>query len=345
MDRIRIYNNLAKYFSGESSPGEIDEINRWLNADPGNKILFDEIKGIWESSKPLSKSFNTDEAWQKVKQGKTNLNKADQSKNLSNGFRWYSNPLLLKIAASLILLVLITFYVASQYSSSEISISNTSKEISADNNEIRKIRLSDGTVVTLNSESELFVPDDFGVSQRNITLKGEAYFEVAHNKAIPFFVNTSSAVIKVVGTKFTVTAWDEDAEVSVAVSEGKVNFRSINNDEDVYLSGNEMSTVIGDKSPTKPISIDVKKYFFFWINDELNFYNASFKSVIHRLEMKYNVDIEVEDISILSKHLTANFKDEELSQVLNTISIALNLGYSVNKNKVVFNYLRDYKMN
>ena len=347
MDRERIYKKLAKYFSGESSPDEIDEINKWLNADTGNKIVYDEVKGMWESSKPIPKTFNTEKAWQNVKSKTINSTRPIVQSYPSNNNKLFFNPLFLRIAASVILFVLLAVYAANQIINSGVYTQRDLKEIIADKNEIRKVRLEDGTVVTLNSESGLRIPETFGEEDRTVQLSGEAYFEVAHNEQKPFFVKTNNAVIKVLGTKFIVTAWNEDSDVTVAVAEGRVNFNSNSGKQEdaVFLTKDEMSTVTNDTYPMKPVKINVEKYYSFWLTNELNFYNASFKSVIQRLEMKYNVDIAVADISILSKHLTADFKNESLSEVLNTISIALNLGYSVNKNKIVFNYLTENKKN
>ena len=99
-----------------------------------------------------------------------------------------------------------------------------------------------------------------------------------------------------------------------------------------------MSTASKNNSPLKPVKVDVEKYYLFWLYDELNFYNTPFKNIIQRLESKYGVNISVEDVSILSKHLTASFKNEPIGEILNTISIALDLKYSAEKNLIVFGY-------
>lgn len=86
---------------------------------------------------------------------------------------------------------------------------------------VRRVVLADGTAVVLNSRSRLRYPERFGNTRREVTLQGEAYFEVAHKAHCPFVVHTSRFDIEVLGTKFNVNSYDSRS-ASVALVDGAV---------------------------------------------------------------------------------------------------------------------------
>ncbi|MFR7879195.1 MAG: FecR family protein, partial [Butyricimonas paravirosa] len=85
------------------------------------------------------------------------------------------------------------------------------------------MELADGTRVWLNAQSELRYPVQFIGNQRVVYLKGEGYFEVTSNEEKPFIVRTLSDVeVKVLGTRFNVSAYEDDADVTTTLAEGSV---------------------------------------------------------------------------------------------------------------------------
>ncbi|KAB2846121.1 MAG: FecR family protein [Melioribacteraceae bacterium] len=339
MNNEQIYSMLAKYFSGESSPDEINKVNDWLNENSGNRVFYEDVKAVWENSLPANNSFNVEDAWEKVKTKSFSSDTKEKKYFREKSALTFQAFNYLKIAAGIVIMLGFTYlYFNLNYKVEPFENTVGIKQIISDKGEIRKIRLDDGTVVTLNSESELRIPEDFFLKERNVSLTGEAYFEVAHDSKKPFIVSTEMATIKVIGTKFNVTAWQENDEVTVAVSEGKVFFGSESGGDAVFINQGEISTAFKDTPPIVPVKVDVQKYYLSWLSDELNFYNASFKNIIHRLENKYGINISVNDASILTKQLTANFKDESLEEILYTISLALDLKFSEEKNSITFSY-------
>lgn len=339
MNSEQIYKMLAKYLSGEASPDEIKNVNDWINENPGNQLFYDDVKAVWENSLSNNKNFDVNSAWENVKPKLSSSSNEDKKLNhaKSNAAFQYFNYL--KIAAAIIIMMGFTFLYFNKFYMLESRKSDVQiKQITSNKGEIRKVRLDDGTVVTLNSNSILETPSKFSERNRTVSLIGEAYFEVAHDIKKPFIVSTKNTTIKVIGTKFNITSWEENEEVIVSVSEGKVLFGSNETNKHVYINKGEMSTASKNNAPLRPVKVDVEKYYLFWLYDELNFYNTPFKNIIQRLESKYGINISVEDLSILSKHLTANFKNEPIGEILNTISIALDLKYSTNNNLIVFGY-------
>lgn len=339
MNSEQNYKMLAKYFAGESSSDEIKKVNDWINDNPGNQLFYEDVKAVWENNLPVNNNYNVNDAWEKVKLTSFSLSSKDEKYLQKKSMLSFQVFNYLKIAAGIVIMLGFTYlYFNQNYKVEPFSNSVYIKQIISDKGEIRKIKLDDGTTVTLNSESVLKVPEDFSQNERSVSLTGEAYFEVAHDSKKPFVVSTQNATIKVIGTKFNVTAWKENDEVTVAVSEGKVSLGTEDNNSAVFINPGEMSTASKDNPPAAPIKVDVEKYYLSWLNDELNFYNASFKNIIYRLEKKYGINISVKDTSILTKQLTANFKDESLEEILYTISFALDLKFSEEKNSILFSY-------
>ena len=330
---------LAKYFKEECSKNEIEKINKWVEESTENKIEFNKLRELWGNVQHDHKQFDLDIAWDKVE---SRLNSTERSsfshvrwnkKEKSIGYK------ILKMAATIIVIIGASYFGITQLYFSDIvdDESKFVKEIIAARGEIKKIKLDDGTLVTLNSGSKLQTPQNMNVENRAVHLSGEAFFEVAPIKDRPFFVNSNNAMVEVIGTKFNITAWGDNDEVTVAVTEGKVLFNNINNDSRnaVIISKGEMSKITSGKIPLKPVKVEVEKKYLYWLNNELRFYNSTLRNVIHRLELHYDIDIKVNDLSILSKHLTAKFEDEPLDEVLNSIALALDLKYLKENNKKI----------
>ena len=135
-----------------------------------------------------------------------------------------------------------------------------------------KVVLSDGTSVVLNAESELKYPVKFYGENRIVKLKGEAYFEVAHNPIMPFIVKTSTIDTKVLGTKFNIYAYRNE-DINITLVQGKVALDGGENIKNRILLPNE-NAHFSIKNKTLSIKrVDVKEYVswkdgFFYFNRE-----------------------------------------------------------------------------
>ena len=328
---------IAKYLSGECNSEEKMKVDELLSNE-ADLDDFEVAKQIFHVNKPIQK-FDSNLAWNSVK----NKISIEEEKVVEE--KTFDYSLIYKIAASIIFVIGITYtslFVFTNTDSNLIQLESFNTPIVSqkitEKSEINSFTLIDGSRVTLNSGSKLNVLFDKDYSQRLVELTGEAYFEVESDIEKPFIIKSANTYIKVVGTKFNVTAWDEK-EIIVAVEEGKVQFNSfgIENEFAVILEKDNVSKIVNSKKPTIPISIDVEKFHLYWLKNELYFYNAPFDDVIRRLELKYDIEIRVKNISILSKHLTARFKDESLDGILNTIAAALELNIEKdNSERIIF---------
>lgn len=195
------------------------------------------------------------------------------------------------------------------------------------------LKLSDGTNIHLNSGTSLKYPVRFIKSEnRQVFLNGEAYFDVTKDAKHPFVVSSNDMNIKVLGTKFNVTSYKEDAKTYTVLVEGSIaaSTNTVDNEEVVLKPGNR---AYFENKHIKIEPVDIRKYIA-WVSGELMFRDDSFGVIANKLERKYNIVIinnyqELNDIVI-----TATFKYENIDQVLKTFQTYKAFNYTIN-NRVI----------
>ncbi len=216
-DKIVIpnYDLFAKYFARETNTHETKELDDWVCESADNKKTFDRMYFLWMQSakKEIEQKVESNLAWEKLQnrihtpQKELKIVKKEQSIFLKTAKNF------LKVAAVLFIGYTIGYFVDNYSSEPEY----LSQETLADT---VNVLLADQTSVKLNKNSKLTYPDKFKNDERKVKLKGEAYFEVTHNKEKPFIVETEIALIKVLGTSFNVKTYDTINKVTV--QSGKV---------------------------------------------------------------------------------------------------------------------------
>ncbi|RYY25300.1 MAG: FecR family protein [Sphingobacteriaceae bacterium] len=181
-----------------------------------------------------------------------------------------------------------------------------------------KVTLADGTLVFLNSESELTYPAKFSGAARTVTLKGEAYFEVAKNPKMPFKVNVAGKQqIEVLGTHFNVAAYADETAVKTTLLEGLVRLYSPKN----QLILQPGQTAINN--PAKNIVIkeaDVNEVMA-WKNGEFVFNNENIRSIMQQVSRWYNVNVVFEG-NLDEINFTGNYsRAKSLSTLLKNIEL------------------------
>jgi ferric-dicitrate binding protein FerR (iron transport regulator) len=197
--------------------------------------------------------------------------------------------------------------------------------------------LSDGTMIRLNEGSKLTVPGKTTRGKRTVALKGEAYFEVAHDQNHPFLVNVNGAMIRVLGTKFNVKIDSVAGNMQVAVIQGKVSLKKKGTDDaaGAFLTRNHFGILRLSDSQITIERGNVRNYLS-WINKRLIFKGESLGQISRQLERLYDIRIQFETEQIKELNLTADFEKTDIRKVLNVISNTLDIHYKMNKNHVVW---------
>jgi ferric-dicitrate binding protein FerR (iron transport regulator) len=168
----------------------------------------------------------------------------------------------------------------------------TFNEISTPKGRQFQLILPDGTKVWLNAASSLKYPTQFNGKERRVEITGEAYFEVAKNAAVPFYVNINhSTTVKVLGTHFNINAYSDEPTIKTTLLEGRVEVTK--EKSQVILKPGEQAICSGNSRFTIDHSPDIDKTMA-WKNGVFNFNDATLQEVMHQLERWYDIEVQYE---------------------------------------------------
>lgn len=203
------------------------------------------------------------------------------------------------------------------------------------------ITLSDGTTVYLNSGSSLTYPIQFLKNQiRKVSLTGEAYFEVAHDKKHLFVVNANKLDVKVYGTKFNISSYPEDETTDVVLVEGSVSLAqsrvSVSHENEVFLSPGYKATFNKEDKKIMNEKVNTSLYTS-WMSGNLVFRQESFENIIQKLERHYNVIIINNNEKLAKETFNATIETdrESIEQVFNYFKKVHQIKYSIVENKII----------
>lgn len=198
------------------------------------------------------------------------------------------------------------------------------------------ITLSDGTQVWLNADSRLSYPASFaGEKNREVYLEGEAFFDVAENKAQPFIVGTADLQVQVLGTAFNVRSYGKDQMVETTLVRGRVNIESKGEDPHrVTLSPNQKA--VFEKASRRLMlqnQVDTETYTA-WREGKLIFDDEPMSEIRTALERWYNVTVYVQDTSALSCRFSAKIDNKPLEEVMELFKASENIDYRIEGDSV-----------
>ena len=192
------------------------------------------------------------------------------------------------------------------------------------------IRLADGSIVKLNTNSSLSFPDKFEGRHREVTLSGEAFFDVAHNPSAPFVVNTSQGKVTVLGTTFNIRENSKVGEITLV--SGKVKVADVANTA-VSLKPNQQARLSEGRQGIDTLTVDVRPYIE-WKDNVLSFRQRELEYAIADLEDWYGVDIALLNPELKSCRITARYENESLENVLESFKFMLKGNYTLQDKKV-----------
>ncbi|WNH09508.1 FecR family protein [Thalassobellus suaedae] len=201
-----------------------------------------------------------------------------------------------------------------------------------------EVLLSDGTHVHLNAGTSLKYPVKFLAGQnRQVYLKGEAFFSVAKDTKHPFIVNSGALNVQVLGTQFNVSSYPEDSETDVVLVEGSVSLYSkVNVNNNVLLKPGFKGSYSKQNISisTNPVITSV---YTSWIDGGLVFRNMTFNNILKKMERHYNVKITANNIELANEKFNASFRNEPIEKILEYFKITYNINYTIENNKILIN--------
>ncbi len=321
-----IYDLIARSFTSELNEADLLVLNQWKSENSRNQFEYQDLLEIWNVSASM--------ALPRSAEIEKNLQKTREKAGIHT-----SKSLLLKVilqAAAVLLLALILNGLF-QYFGKEPAILPQEElvfqNVRAAFGTQARVKLPDGTTVSLNSGSTLTFPVSFKNKQfRHVQLSGEGHFEVAKNSQQPFILKTKKLEIVVVGTIFNVESYANNPNVTVALEEGSVKLLRETENGSVEMGMMKRNDVAVFKQDGDKVSIssdnDIYKYIA-WKDGKIVFSNDPVQTVIEKLSSWYNVDIVLADKKLEKYRFTGTFSDEPLEQILSILNLTSKMDYSI----------------
>lgn len=298
---------IVKYLEGRASVAEQAELLEWLRIKK-NRIDFSNFSLVWKNGLDEQQfPANSEEIWNKI-----------QARLLQKSFnRWQKTSKtnqFFRIAAIFFFLVSLGSF-AYFFTNVETKTPEYYTNVIAENGHISKVELPDGSVVWLNSGSKISYSNSFASSNRNITLTGEAYFQVTKNKKLPLVVSSGELQVKVLGTQFNVSAYPECGEISVVLESGSVELLNPN------MKSNQLNLKPGERAVFNKTGKNLQvsnvntSKFTSWKNGIVNIYNQTLEEVAERLETRYNQKFILDD-DVKNYRYTFTIKNESLDEII-----------------------------
>jgi ferric-dicitrate binding protein FerR (iron transport regulator) len=192
------------------------------------------------------------------------------------------------------------------------------------------IRLADGSEVTLAPESRITVAARFAEGVREVSLEGEAIFNVRHDAAHPLRIRARGVLIEDVGTRFDLRAYASDASVTVAVAEGSVSLTAARSDsasaatkpgQPIVLERGDLGTVDGQGNTSTERLVHVSIYLD-WANGRLSFVDRPLEDVLRTIGRWYDLDVRVTDARLRNRRVTAEFAPQSSAEMIDALAVA-----------------------
>ena len=325
-DKNRIY----KYFNDSSIDDENFIAVQYLN--DGNELELREI--AWEH-------------WGKSPSAEVELHNILDRIHFHINRKLKIRPVLSRIlttyyrvaAVLLIPLIIGGFYLIVQNSARN----TTYTEISAPQGSRVQFTLPDGSMGHLNGGSRLKYSVNFA-NNRNLSLSGEAYFEVARDKKHPFTVQTKFADVQVFGTRFDICAYESDSKIFTTLEEGSVQVFNKTGKTYTLLNPGEQNVISKNNGTMQNIAVNTNLYTS-WKDEMLRFNNSPFDEVVKKMERWYGVKIDLDKSLKYSENYTFTVRTESLRELLQLLAITTPMSYKVDNDTVMIYPIKRNPMN
>lgn len=319
---------IVSWFEKKITPQDIDTLEKWKAESEENRQLFTDSVKVLEGIDQLRRMKKYD-AGTAINHVNARIDK-HQKGRFMEFFK--------KVAAVLVLPLLITslflFFTRTKDNSEPQAAWHT---LSIPAGMRSEIYLPDSTKVYLNSKTSLSYPLIFSKEVREVNLTGEAYFEVAENKSVPFVVNAGSINIEVTGTEFIATNYTHEKTTEIVLIEGGLNLFQgtfLGESKNITtLKPGEKAVFTNNDNKLAINRVNTDKYLA-WKNGLLVFQDDTMPEVVRRLNRWFNVDIQLQGEEIQNWTYTAIFEDESLEQVLELLKISAPIEYSVKRREL-----------
>lgn len=315
-ERKQIGEHIVDYLSGERSEKTTDSLlDKWLAEDESNQADFERYKEIWEEAGSYleQETFAMQYAWDKIDR----INKKREKRRERLVHIGY---IVSGVAATLLLLLGLSM-TGMFDRQPEVWVRMT-----ADYGSRSEVSLPDGTVVKLNSGSDIAYAYNAKEKVREVHFQGEGFFDVSKNK-IPFVVKMANGLrLRVYGTSFNLQAYGDEQTVEASLVEGCIELDHGN--DKLRMNAGDMAVFDKQTKQIKPVS-GVLSHSYSWLDDKLYMDHMPLVSICKYLERRYDVTIHLQKDLGTRIHYDGVIQEETITDILGVLSRLSNISYSV----------------
>lgn len=331
MEKDRLQYLLKKKLSGQCSMSEMEEFARLIEGLT-DKELKDELYTQWNlfSTQVAPNEENSRRTLESILGDRDSL-KVTYVRRLKEKVIRYR---FVAAAASLILFAVIgkvTYQLLRPEPAPAVVIMAAQVPINQITDYNRYVVLPDGSTIILKAGSTLDSPAQFNGPGREVSLNGEAYFDIARDESKPFIIHTGKLKTIVLGTAFNIKAWEHEKQVTVSVTRGKVK---VENGEITLavLTADQQMLYDELQSHTEQKDVVSEEIVSDWTREDLVFRGESLESIANTLSRHFGVNISISDTGLAGTVIVSSFSGTESFENILEVLCKINgdAQYSIN---------------
>lgn len=299
----RIKYLFKQYLSNTCTKKEFEEFFSYIHEASHNELIRELIKKAYDESRQMTPALTyvdehgnlvlTEQAWHEQPMA---TKKPRNKKNL-----------LYTMAAAVVVLAAGAIWLVNQPVQKHSPKAVLAKKVTG-RSEYKYMLLPDSTQVWLNAASTLEYPEEFGSGKREVTLTGEAYFDVKHADKQPFLIHTGKVTTMVLGTAFNIKAYPGRENITVSVSRGKVRVNYDEKEVATLTPGQQVKVSNGNKPVLqKKIAITETAP---WQQGNLVYDDETINDIVADLERMYDVTIQLQNETLGAERISTSFRRE-----------------------------------
>ncbi|MFT3738792.1 MAG: FecR domain-containing protein [Breznakibacter sp.] len=314
------FDDIPNLITGNIQSGQKEKVLSEIFNNPEGRDFYKKAKLTWAyiSASKLMDNYRIEKSYEKMRR------KIQPERPGQQGKRAF-----LKYAATVFAIIGLAYiaFLLGQRNPGPQSVTYQYSTVKTEYGQMAHVVLPDSSEVWLNAGSTLTYSNQFSVHNRDVSLAGEAYFDVKRNGNLPLVVSIGDLRVKVLGTKFNVNAYPNDNKFNVVLESGRVELGDNRSPKLKFtLSPGELGEYDTESGNIKVQPIN-SYYHTSWRNGTLLFNDAPMAEVIKRLERKFNVSVTVKNPGIYKSIITANFQNESLDEILEFIRFTSPIRY------------------
>ncbi len=319
------HDQLSKFFAGELAPQEKESLLASLLADEKQLEEAAKLKNSWAAAQLTTIPADRDTARQGWKEFRTGIVKQSNRS-------WRR----IAVAAVFAGIILSAAFFAGYLVNKEEPVPVAYHTLSVPAGQYAQLILSDGSEIWLNSRSKLIYPDKFTSNTREVQFEGEGFFKVISDKEHPFIVKTKTMNVIATGTRFNISAYEDDAWMSTTLIEGVVKLSSSKYGIDYSLTKSNMAVYdkLKNTLAVNPTDTDMQ---ISWTHGEFRFKEMTLEDIAKRLERNFNVKFSFKDNSLEQRIFTGTFYNHQsIENILRVMKAStLKMNYAI-KNDTIY---------